>query len=881
MFAKRKLDAEMDEELRSHIELRTQANIEAGMNPDQARHAAAREFGWAESIKDDCRDQRGVQWIENFFQDVRFGVRQLCKNPGFTFVAVICVALGIGATTGIFSVLNAVLLRPLHYARPEQLARLYTEFPGFANGGGQRFGFSQPEYLDLKCDVKQWESIQAYQTGDVNLAGQNEPVRVRAAAVTGGMLNMLGVPAIEGRLVAAEDDKPGAPLSANISFGLWKRVFGADANIVGRDILVDGTKYSVVGVMPQSFSFPPGELDSPDVWVPMQLDTAKPGGRTEHNLSVLGRLKPGITIAQGRADLDSFAQRIQMTAAADSHGFGSKDHPIRSYGLHDEVVRGVKPALRMLLGAVCFVLLIACVNVANLLLARAEARRKELAIRGALGASLRRLTLQFVTEGLLLSFIGVVLGLFLAYGGLQLVKSATAGSLPLASEITIDLRVVLFAISICAVTGLVFGLAPILHVARHDFQNSLKSAATSTTGSAETQRSRHLLVVSELAVALVLLIGAGLMLRAFWNLQKVHAGFDPAGIVTACVSLPRASYSNTRAKMSFWTRLEERLAVLPGIENAALVTGLPPSKSPNYNDTDIEGFVFTPGGPMQNVDFYQSVSKNYFKTLGIRLIEGRLIDQRDGPGAPDVAVINQTMARMFWKGESPIGHRIRPRRDIKEWCTVIGVVEDVKNHGLENNAGTEIYLSMGQTYARDAGDYYVALRSRGQPAAAITALRREIHDLDPSLPLSRVRTLDDVVSAAQSRPRFFTMLLATFSGVALVLAAVGIYGVISYSVAQRTREFGLRMALGAQRGDVLGLVMGRGMLLALAGIVIGLSGAFVLTRFLSTLLFGVTPTDPATFAVVSALMGAVAFFASYIPARRATRVDPMVALRHE
>jgi predicted permease len=384
-----------------------------------------------------------------------------------------------------------------------------------------------------------------------------------------------------------------------------------------------------------------------------------------------------------------------------------------------------------------------------------------------------------------------------------------------------------------------------------------------------------------LAVALVLLIGAGLMLRAFWNLQKVHAGFEPAGVVTAYVSLPDPSYPDDRARMSFWTRLEERLAALPGIESAALVTGLPPSKSPNYNDTDIESFVSTPGGPMQNVDFCQTVSKGYFKTLGIHLVEGRLIDQRDGPGAPDVVVINQTMARRFWGNESPIGRRLRPRSDKKVWCTVVGVVEDVKNHGLENTTGTEVYWSMGQTYARRNSDYYVALRSYGDAAAVITALRREVRDLDPSLPLSRVRMLDDVVSAAQSRPRFFTLLLTAFSAVALVLAAVGIYGVISYSVAQRTREFGLRMALGAERGDVLSLVMGRGMLLALAGIVVGLSGAFVLTRFLSTLLFGVTPTDPATFASVSVLMGAVAFFASYIPARRATRVDPMVALRHE
>jgi len=444
-----------------------------------------------------------------------------------------------------------------------------------------------------------------------------------------------------------------------------------------------------------------------------------------------------------------------------------------------------------------------------------------------------------------------------------------------------DARVFLFAIAVCVVTGLVFGLTPILHLGRQNLQGALKSAAASTTGATGTQRFRHVLVVSELALALMLLIGTGLMVRGFWKLQQVNAGFQPAHVLTASLALPRATYPNDPSKMSFWARLEERLAALPGVESAALVSSLPPQEATSYSDTSIEGFVPVEGGPNENVDFYQTISKDYFKTLGIRLIEGRTFDQRDGTGAPDVVVINQTMARTFWGNDSPIGRRLKPGRGTNAWCTVIGVIEDVKNHGLEKPTGTEIYLSRGQAYAQGDRNFFVVIRSHHSASTVINALRRELRDLDPALPLARIRMLDEVVSAAQSRPRFLALLLTLFSGVALTLAAVGIYGVISYSVAQRTKEFGVRMALGAQRRDVLGLVLGRGMLLALAGVGIGLSGAFGLTRFLSKLLFGVTPTDPVTFVIVSLVLVVVAFLASYLPARRATRVDPMVALRYE
>src|SRR2546422_188564 len=619
--------------------------------------------------------------------DLKFAFRQLLKNPGFTAVAVLTLGLGIGANTAIFSVVNAVLLRPLPYAKPEQLVRIYSEFPTFPNGGLRRFPVSAPEFLDLRRATKSWESLDIWLNSGVNVAAKREPTRVTASHVTGGLLNTLGVAPTHGRLITPADDDPGAPLVANISYGLWQRAFGGDRTVVGQEILLNGRKCTVIGIIPRGFSCPPEETDPPDLWPPLQINPADPGGRSSHSFWLLGRLKPGVTPGQAQAEFDSIVKRLADTASAGGHTFHPESHPIVSYGLQDEVVRGVKPALRMLLGAVCFVLLIACVNVANLLLARAEGRQREIAIRGALGASLRRLIVQFVTEGVVLSSLGAVIGLLLAYNGLALVKATSYASIPRASEIGLDTPVFLFAIAICIVTGVVFGLTPLMHVIRHRVYDALKSAAASTTGTTSTQRFRHVLVVSELALALMLLIGTGLMVRAFWKLQEVNAGFDPKHVMTALVALPEETYRDPQATIGFWTRLEERLKSLPGIKSAAILSGLPPAHGTVYWDTEIEGVVAAPGGPPQNIYFYQFISKDYFKTLGIRLVDGRLFDDRDASGTPNVAIVNQTMARTFWGNQSPIGRRVRPHfRD--PWCTVIGVVADVKNAGLEKPTGT-------------------------------------------------------------------------------------------------------------------------------------------------------------------------------------------------
>jgi putative ABC transport system permease protein len=816
-------------------------------------------------------------------QDLRYGIRMLLAKPGFTVVAVLTLALGIGANTAIFSVVYGVILKPLPYQKPEQLVRVYSEFQGIKGMDLRRFWISPPEFLDLQRDSKSWQSLDGWVNGGANLTGSIEPIRVTASFVTGGLLESLGVTPIAGRLLTPDDDKNGAPRVAVISAGLWKRAFGGDSRVVGQDTLLNGNKCTVVGVMPQGFEFPAGEINPPEIWVPIQIDPANPGGRGNHFLYLMGRLKPGVSISQARDETALLVQHYGETAAPRTHALNAERHPVVMYPLKDEVISSVRPALWMLMGAVVFVLLIACVNVANLLLARAEVRQREIAVRMSLGASTGRLARQFVVEGTLLALTGAAAGVALSYGALKLMIATNAGLVPRVREITLNETALLFALGTCLVTGIFFGLAPLAHVITSNLSDPLKASAGRSTASAAAHFFRAVLVAGEIALALVLLVGSGLMIRGFWKLLQVDPGLSSRSVLTMQLALPQTSYSDNQAQTSFWSRLQDRLGSIPGVQSAALVSGLPPIRRINANDTEIEGLPMGPDTPIQNVDYWQAVTPSYFDTMRIRLIEGRLLDQRDGAGAQPVVVINQAMAHHFYGDQSPIGRRVRSGNQDPPWRTIVGVVADVKNAGLDQAAGTELYFPYAQNPPFGFGlpNFYAVVRTSGDPISVNSAAREAVNSLDPALPISNLRTMDEVMALAEARPRFLTMLLGLFSGLAMILAAVGIYGLMAYSVTQRTNEIGVRMALGAPRGKVLGLVLGYGMRLTLIGMVVGLGGAIGLTRLMSSLLFGVTATDVATFLTVPLALGAVALGACLVPARRATRVDPIVALRYE
>jgi len=802
----------------------------------------------------------------------------LFKNPGFTAAAVVCLALGIGATTAIFSVVHAVLLKPLEYREPDRLYRVYSEFPQFPNGGLRRFPISPPEYYELAHELQSWESMDAWQTGGVNLAGAADPIRVNSCSLTGGLLATLGVSPEMGRLVTPQDDVQGATLVAVISHGLWQRAFGGDRAVLGRGVQISGRNANIVGVMPPGFSFPPGAQPAPDLWQPMQLGPPNPRQRGSHGLFLLARLKSGVSLGQAK---DEMARHVEQSASllGAQHPFSPDKHPLVTYGLQDEVVRTIKPALWTLMGAVAFVLLIACVNVANLLLARAEARQREIAIRKALGAGIPQLIRQFTTEGLLLSVGGAVVGLALAFAGLRLVVAAAEASIPRAAEITIDPTVLLVTLGVSILTALFFGFAPLAQIATGTLHDALKAAGGRTAGSVASNRFRSALAASELALALILLIGTGLMIRAFWKLSEVNTGFDADNLLTMQVNLPVTVYPQNPNIVRFWQGVEERVSRIPGVKSMTMMSGLPPQRFINANDTQIENFTPVQGGPGHNIDYWQNTGDNFFEAMGIRLVEGRFFDARDAEGAMPSVIINQTMARTYYGNESAIGRRVRPAFQ-DPWRTIVGVVADVKNARLDAPAGTELffpYRQQGYT-TRQA---YIVVRSAQDPKSLVSAVRAAVREIDPSLPIAQVLTMDEVLDGVRSRPRFLTTLLGLFSSTALVLAAVGLYGVISYSVTRRTTEFGIRMAMGAGVGDVLGLVLGQGLRLALIGVAAGAIGALALTRLIRGLLFGISSFDPSTFVAMALVLVAVTVLACVIPARRATKVDPLVALRYE
>jgi predicted permease len=812
-------------------------------------------------------------------RDLQYALRMLARSRTFTLAAVLCLGLGIGATSAIFSVINAVILKPLPYREPERLVRLYTEFPGFPGGGLRRFWTSPPEFLDLRRETKSWEALEAFTTDGVNLGGGADPVRVTSSSISGGMLAMLGVSPIKGRLISAQDDQPDAPPTAVISYGAWQRVFGGDPGILTREVKLNGRQCNIVGVMPDGFQFPPGEIDPPQLWTPLQINPASPGGRANHFLYLVGRLRSGTSYAQAKQELTQLVNAYGEKAAPKTHLFHPKNHPLISFPLHDEVVGNVKPAMLAIFAAVIFVLLIACGNVANLLLARAEGRQREISIRTAMGADTGALLRQFLIEGVLLSLLGAVLGLGLAYAGVRVIVNMNAGSVPRAAEIALDWRVLAFTLGVSMATGVFFGLAPLLHRFGTTVAEALKATGGRTTATVGANRFRRAMVAVELSLALVLLIGAGLMIRTFWKLQAVDIGMRADRVLTMRIGLPQSVYREQTRVIQFWRQSLERVNGLPGVEAATILSGTPPIRPLNANDTTIENFVPRPGGPLQNVDYNQTVGDRFLEATGARLVDGRAFDARDGEAAPPVVMVNLTMARTFWPGESALGKRIRNNGRDEPWRTVVGVLGDVKNSGIDKPAGNELFFPYRQVGGMANG--LLLVRSKGDPHELARAVRAAIANIDPALPVAQIRTFEDILGTANARPRFLTILLALFSGVALALAALGIYGVMSYLVEQRTNEFGIRMAIGAQQGDVLWLVMRQGITLGVIGVAAGALGAIGLTRFLRGLLFNVDAMDPSTFLAMAAALTAVVLLACFLPARRATLVDPLSALRYE
>ena len=815
--------------------------------------------------------------METLWQDLRYGLRMLARNPGFTAVAVLTLALGIGANTAIFTVLNAVVLRSLPYRAPDRLAVIWVDF----GEHGQSLPLVSPQdFRDYPQMSQLFEDFAAASGRTANLTGVGDPEQVDLARVTPNFLPLLGVEPALGRGFLPGEDAMNGPAIVILSHGLWERRFGGDPEVIGQTIQLNGTANQVVGVMPPDFKLllPPEAflLKDPDLWVPLQDPYNTP--RNQTYFTVFGRLKAGVTFEQAQAEMNSIAARLREEHLIHENS----DIRIRAVPLQRDIVKNVRPALLILFGAVGLVLLIACGNVANLLLARATAREGEIAIRVALGAGRSRIVRQILTESALLSLAGGVVGLLLALWGLDLLISLQPAHLPRLENIRIDGSALGFTVAACLLTVLLFGLAPAIQISRPRLNMILKEGGRSQVAGGR-QAVRRGLIVSEVALSLVLLIGVGLLMRSFLSLQNVRPGFDPENVLTFRLSLPRVRYPSPEERANFYHQLEERFRALPGVRSVGAVSKLPltgtvPLSPYAYNDETEQNWESVTAD-------WKSVTPSFFETMGSRLQAGRLFDQRDTADSRLVIIIDEMLARKAWPNENPIGKQLMlpvfgQFGMTREWIDVIGVVEHVRNHDLSKDVREQVYVPHRQRALRGRGMDMV-VRAAGDPTALANLLRQEVHAMDKDLPVHNLRPLTDYVSDAMAQARFTLILIGIFGAIALLLTSVGLYGVISYTVSQRTHEIGIRMALGAQPRDIFKLVVGQGMKLTLIGVAVGLAASFALTRFLESLLFGVSATDPATFAGVSVLLAAVALLACYIPARRATKVDPLVALRYE
>ena len=803
--------------------------------------------------------------MENLIKDLRYGIRSLLKQPAFTLVAVSTLALAIGGNSAMFTVVNAVLLRPLQYPEASRIVVLEGINPP---RGITQSNMSIPDFADWQNQNQVFEQMAGFIAGGVLLNNGDETERVHGTAVTADFFTLFRTPSLRGRTLQPDDAQAGRDPVAVLSFGLWQRRFGGNASVVGSKVTISGKATTIVGVMPQGFDYPAQS----EVWAPFPLDPAKEA-RDNRFLNVIGRLKPGSSVAQAKAQLDTINQRL-----AESYHETNSGWTVKVSSLQDRLVSDVRLSLLVLLCAVAFVLLIACANIANLLLARASSRKKEMAVRTALGASRLRIIRQLLTESLLLSFFGGGFGLLLSFWLTRLLIAVSPANTPRFDEIRPDTRVFIFTIALTLFTGLIFGLAPALQASRLDQSEGLKEGSRGNAGGARSNRVRSLLMVAEIAMSFMLLVGAGLLIKSFMHLREVTPGFNADNVLTMRISVPPGKFQTGEPRLQFFQQAINQIHSLPGVQSVGMVLSLPLGGDTFnvWRGVIPEG---RPAVPEEDIDAaYLSASPEYFHTLQIPLIAGRIFDDRDTDNSQKVVIINEPMARKLWPNQNPIGRHMAIWRDEKFSREIVGIVGETKA-SLADEPAPQMYVP----YAQDSswGSMSFVVRTSGDPANAAAAVRNEIRSLDKGAPVFNVRPMNEVLATSVAPRRTPMLLLSAFAGAALLLAMIGIYGVTAYYVTQRTQEIGIRMALGAQMSDVLKLVLKGGMALALFGIVAGLAGAFVLTRWMTTLLFGVKPTDALTFIAVSICLLATALLACYIPARRATKVDPLVALRYE
>lgn len=863
LFRRGQVEAELNEELRYHLERQIEVNTAAGMSVEEARYTALRAMHGLDQRKEECRDMRRVRLIEDLWQDFRFGLRSLLKRPGFTAIALLALALGIGANTAIFSLVNAVILQPLPYRDPDRLISVY----GTRNRSTQG-SVGPTDFLDYRSQNKTFEQFAA--SGSMmlpmNLTGSGEPERLNASIITGNYFDTFGVRPALGRGFSLENEKTGQDHVTVLSHAFWQTRFGGDPNIVNKTINLDGKAYEVLGVMPAEVVLPqPAQL-----WVPINFDAdPEMKMRNARFLRGVGRLKEGVTLDQAQTDTDLIAAQLEQQYPDSNTGWSLRLIPLREI-----LVGGSRTMLFILFGAVGFVLLIACANVANLLLVRAAARQKEIAMRTALGASRLRIIRQMITESLLLAIFGGALGALLAVAGVKLLVSLGEDNIPRTANVKIDATVLAFTLLISLATGLLFGLAPAIRTMKENLVDALKDGIRGGSEATVKNRTRSLLVVFESAIAVMLLIAAGLLIRSLVALQNVDPGFDPNNVLTLRVDLPRQKYNTPEKASNFFEQLETRVAGLPGVEAVGLITDLPLSGEARDMPYRVEGRPAT--SDIAFVDF-RRVNKNYFSAMRIPLRRGRNFTEQEVRQSDKAIVVSQAFVDSVFPNEEALGKRLIIWSGIRnEPYEIIGIVGDTRYQSLQGEPSATMYVP-----TRELLFVNLVIRTQGDPLSLVGGVRKEVNALDPDQPIAAIRPMTEWVAMSAAGARYRTTLLGLFALLAMILAATGIYGVMSYSVAQRTQEIGVRMALGARPLDVLKLVVRQGMMLVLIGVIVGLAGALALTRVMSSLLFGVTERDPITFVAVAALLIVVAFIACFVPAHRATRIDPLIALRCE